>query len=311
MNQPKESVLVIGGGTMGVGIAAAFAARGWPVIMVEADSRRHPDLPDRIRQAAGEVVAELPAELPLIIHTRLSEVHWASVGLVIESIYEELAAKQAVFRQLEEYAPPAIPLCSNSSSFPISEITRGLGTQARMLGLHFFMPAQIVPAVEVVCSEHSSPEVVQQVTDLMWAVGKRPILVKKDIPGFLANRLQHALMREAIALVAEGFASAEDVDAAVQYGFGFRYLAAGPLKQKDLAGIDIHHLAAQTMYPHLNADTEPSPYMEQLVKDGKIGIKSGTLQGFYDWTPEQAEQAKKRYHSALRKALEIMSGEGS
>lgn len=310
MNQSTQNVLIIGGGTMGVGIAAIFMAKDWQVTLVETDPAKHKALPDKIRQALQEMgQTSLPEQLPVEVLSELSQVSWAPIQIVVETIYEELALKQEVFKQLVALAPASIPLTSNSSSIPISAIGAGLPGLERMLGLHFFMPAQLVPAVEVVCSEHSDPGVAAQVMDIMKAVGKKPILVKKDVPGFLANRIQHALMREAIALVEEGFASAEDVDAAVRYGFGFRYIAAGPLIQKDLAGIDIHHLAAQTMYPYLKTNTAPSQYMGQLVREGKIGVKSEALQGFYDWSPEAAEQEEKRYYAALRKALEIIESE--
>ena len=310
MNQPENSALIVGAGTMGIGIAAIFIAKGWHVTLIESDKSRHAGLHLKIQQALEEMAAlDLPQSLPVAIHADMAQASWTNIRLVIETVYETLALKQAVFKQIEKYAPADIPLTSNSSSIPISEIGRGLPIIERMLGLHFFMPAQLVPAVEVVCSAYSRPDIAAEVMRIMKAVGKRPILVKKDVPGFLANRIQHALMREAIALVEEGFASAEDVDAAVRYGFGFRYIAAGPLKQKDLAGIDIHNLAAETMYPHLKANTKPSPYMQQLVREGKIGVKSEALQGFYEWTPERAVEEEKRYHEALRQALEIIERE--
>lgn len=310
MNLPESSALIIGGGTMGVGIAAIFITRGWHVTLIENDAGRHEELPLKIKQAAEVMTAQVvPRPLPVAIHTDLAQASWTNVRIVIETIYENLALKQALFKQLETCAPPDIPLTSNSSSIPISEIGKNLPILERMLGLHFFMPAQLVPAVEVVCSPYSRPEVADETMRIMKAVGKKPILVKKDVPGFLANRIQHALMREAIALVEEGFASAEDVDAAVRYGFGFRYIAAGPLIQKDLAGIDIHNLAAEIMYPHLKTNTAPSPYMQQLVQEGKIGVKSETLQGFYEWTPEQAAREEQRYYAALRQALNIIESE--
>ena len=164
---------------------------------------------------------------------------------------EKLPLKQAVFAQMASFADAGTLLASNSSSFPINDISRGLQTRDRMLGLHFFMPAHLVPAVEVVRGEATDPAVCETAARLLRSLGKVPVNVKKDVPGFLANRLQHALAREAFALIDEGLASAEDIDAAVRFGFGLRYLAAGPVLQKDIAGIDIHCAAATTMYPHL------------------------------------------------------------
>jgi 3-hydroxybutyryl-CoA dehydrogenase len=134
-----------------------------------------------------------------------------------------------------------------------------------------------------------------------------PVRVKKDIPGFLANRLQHAMMREAFALIDAGLASPEDVDAAVRYGFGLRYLAAGPVLQKDLAGLDIHCAAAATMYPHLANNAAPSTTLTRLVAQGKLGMKSG--EGFYKWDAESAARERERYERALLNALEILKSE--
>jgi 3-hydroxybutyryl-CoA dehydrogenase len=173
-----------------------------------------------------------------------------------------------------------------------------------MLGLHFFMPAHLVPAVEVIRGEATDAEVCERCSRLLRSLGKVPVNVRKDVPGFLANRLQHALAREAFAMIEEGFATPEDVDAAVRFGFGLRYLAAGPVLQKDIAGIDIHCAAATTMYPHLACDKEPAPVLRDKVTSGRLGMKSG--EGFYRWTPESAEREKARYEAALLDALAIL-----
>lgn len=303
-----NKVVVVGGGTMGCAVAAMFNVAGWRVDVVESEASARLGLLDRVGAAAQALGAD-GHRSSLAIHGALADVDWAGVEIVIECIFENLALKQALFAELEALCPASIPLTSNSSSFPISEIAKGLATQHRMLGLHFFMPAHLVPAVEVVCSAVSLASTADHVSAIMRAVGKKPIRVKRDIPGFLANRIQHALMREAIALVEEGFASAQDVDAAVRYGFGFRYIAAGPLLQKDLAGIDIHCAAATTMYPYLRTDQQPSAYMRELVANGDIGVKSPTLRGFYQWTPEQVALEQTRYETALLKAARILSDE--
>ena len=177
-------------------------------------------------------------------------------------------------------------------------------TQNRMLGLHFFMPAHLAPLVEVVCSEATDPGLAEDVLSLMKQLGKKPVLVKKDIPGFLANRIQHALMREALSLVERGIATPKDVDDAVRYGFGFRYIAAGPLRQKDLTGLDTQYSAGVTIYPDLCNDSSPSPYLREKVAAGHLGIK--TKKGFYDWTDQRIAEFKENYENALLKALEIM-----
>jgi 3-hydroxybutyryl-CoA dehydrogenase len=295
--------VVIGGGTMGGDIAAIFAAHGCDVEVVETDPRVVESLPSRIKTAVDEL--EPPGVIGgQSVVDQISKVDWTCAGIVIECVFETLEAKQAVFAELERWAPPDIPLASNSSGFPITRISEGLKTRERMLGLHFFMPGHLVPCVEVVRGEHTRPEVIEQAYEIMKTLGKKPVRVKRDVPGFLANRIQHAMMREAISLVEQGFASAEDVDTVVRYGFGVRYVAAGPLLQKDLAGIDIHCSAAATMYPFLCSDTEPSQLMQRLVAEGKVGVKS--KQGFYQWDDASAKTAKDRYKTDLRMALAIL-----
>jgi len=237
----------------------------------------------------------------------LDDVDWQAIDLVIECIPEKLAPKQALFAELERRARPDAALCSNSSSFPISAIAEGLKTAQRMLGLHFFMPAHLVPLVEVVLGRQSSGQLAQSLSAFMRACGMVPVLVRKDLPGFLANRLQHALAREAFAMIDAGVATPEDVDAAVRFGFGFRFLAAGPVLQRDHAGIDVHCPAAATMYPSLAANTVPSRALTERFESGRFGMKTG--EGFYKWTPESIAAERKRYDDLLMAGLRLLAPE--
>jgi 3-hydroxybutyryl-CoA dehydrogenase len=306
-SSPRTAV-IIGGGVMGADVAAFFHAAGWTTQVVEPDPTRRAMLPAVVAAAAKVMGIHRDGGRVHPLAT-LHEIEWDDAAILIECAPESLAVKQQVFRALDSLAPTHVPLTSNSSGLPISRIGEGCATQARMLGLHFFMPAHLVPAVEVIRSEHTDEAVATQVSAIMRAVRKKPVQVRRDVPGFLANRIQHAMMREAIALVNEGFASAEDVDTAVRYGFGFRYIAAGPLLQKDLAGIDIHCAAAASIYPHLNCDTEPSPLMQQLVRDGDYGVKSPNRKGFYDWDEASIAREQQRYQVALMKAMQILRDE--
>ena len=304
--QPNQRAAIVGGGTMGADVAAIFAHAGWAAHVIEPMRERWGTSEQRIRHAAGQLGGGVE-HTQIELHAGLADAPWPEIGVVIECAPEKLALKQSIFAELARLAPPSIPLASNSSSFPISDIARGLPTSERMLGLHFFMPAHLVPAVEVVRGEFTDERVWEEAAALMRALGKVPVRVKKDVPGFLANRLQHALMREAFALIDAGLASPEDVDAAVRYGFGLRYLAAGPVLQKDLAGLDIHCAAAATMYPHLANNTAPGPTLAGLVAQGKLGMKTG--EGFYKWDAESAARERARYERALLKALEILKTE--
>jgi 3-hydroxybutyryl-CoA dehydrogenase len=303
VNQSKKGV-VIGGGTMGADIAAIFTAHGRDVEVVESAPGVRESVLARIDTAVGEIGQTGPRGA-VALRQKIEDVDWSGANVVIECVSEVLSIKQDVFAELERWAPKDIPLASNSSGLPITRIGADLATQHRMLGLHFFMPGHLVPAVEVIRGEQTDPAVIDKVYALMAELNKKPVKVQRDVPGFLANRIQHAMMREAISLVEHGFASAEDVDTVVRYGFGLRYIAAGPLLQKDLAGIDIHCSAAASMYPYLCTDNAPSPLMQRLVDEGSIGVKA--RQGFYHWTDAEIEQTRARYKADLIKALAILN----
>ena len=166
------------------------------------------------------------------------------------------------------------------------------------------MPAHIVPLVEIVLGKHSDPELANRVCELYRAHGKKPVLVKKDIPGFLANRIQHALMREALSLVQEGIATPDDIDTAVRYSFGFRYAAVGPMTQKEISGWEGMTLAAELIYPSLSNITEPPSCVTDLVKSGKTGIAKG--EGFRPWSADDAAKVKKNYEERLKAAFEVL-----
>jgi len=298
----KRHAAVIGGGVMGADIAVVFASGGWSVHIVEPSGRTRETLPERIQSGLGKLKTK--GEGVFSIASRMEEIPWGEIEIAVEAVPEKLGIKQEVFAKMEGLSRAGIPLTSNSSGFPISEIGKGLKTRSRLLGLHFFMPAHLAPLVEVVCSEDTDPRLAEDVCSLMKRLGKKPVLVKKDIPGFLANRIQHALMREALSLVEQGIATPEDVDDAVRYGFGFRYVAAGPLRQKDLTGVDTQYSAGVTIYPDLCNDSSPSSYIAEKVAAGHLGIK--TKKGFYDWTDQRIAEFRKNYENTLLKALEIM-----
>lgn len=301
----RRHLAVIGGGTMGVDIAASFAAYGWSTTIVNPPDVRWASIGERFNTALKRIGGA--ADFQPILLQALGGVAWAEVDLVIEAVPEVLALKQQIFAELERLAGPDVPLCSNSSALPISAIAEGLTSQHRMLGTHYFMPAHLVPGVEVVCSEKTDALVADSVADALRSVGKVPIRVKKDLPGFLVNRLQHAVSREALKLIDRGIATAEDIDAAVRFGFGFRYLAAGPCLQRDHAGLDVHHAAGTSIYPDLCNDTVPSKTLTDLVAQGAHGMKAG--RGFYEWTPGAIAKERQRYESLLAAASALLADE--
>jgi 3-hydroxybutyryl-CoA dehydrogenase len=306
---PKPSqacALVAGGGTMGADVALVLARAGCRTIVLEPGEARRQTLDTHFTEGLCKLQAEQKRSL-VSACALLDDVDWPSIDLVVECIPEKLPAKQALFADLVKRARADTLLCSNSSSFPISAIADGLDTAHRMIGLHFFMPAHLVPLVEVVLGDRSDACLADSLAAFMRGCGMVPVLVRKDLPGFLANRLQHALAREAFALIDAGVATPEDVDAAVRFGFGFRFLAAGPVLQRDHAGIDVHCAAAATMYPSLAANTTPANALSDRVASSKFGMKTG--EGFFQWTPEAIAAERKRYDDLLLAGLRLLSAE--
>ena len=306
-SQPRDShAVVIGAGTMGADVAIVLARAGCRVTVTDPQVSQREALVQRVQAGLDDLGLGARAAGVQCVDS-LDAVAWADVRLVIECIPEQLPLKQALFADLVRRVPAHTVLTSNSSSFPISAIAEGLPTQSRMLGLHFFMPAHLVPLVEVVLGPQTDGDAAQGLCDFMRGCGSVPVLVRKDKPGFLANRLQHALAREAFALIDEGVATAEDVDAAVRFGFGFRFLAAGPVMQRDHAGLDVHTAAAASMYPSLSTTAVPAQVLRDHVAAGRLGMKTGA--GFFEWTPEQRQAERQRYDRLLQQGLALLATE--
>ena len=301
---PAETkVVIVGGGTMGADVAAVCARGGCAVQVVEPTTERRALLPDYFANTMADLGYEHRTHLLTVAGT-LEEVDWTDIDLVIECVPERLDIKRELFAKLEKYAKPEAVLASNSTSFPISEIASGLRTSARMIGLHFFMPAHLVPCVEVVYGQKTSPMVGESLSRLMTACGMVPVTVKKDLPRFLANRLQHALSLEAFAMGDEGICTPEDIDKAVRFGFGFRYIAAGPAMQRDHAGLEVHGAGGATIYPTLNNSPTIAKCLSDRIESGKFGMKTG--EGFFTWTAETIKAERERYQDALRAGLKII-----
>ncbi|WP_439578841.1 3-hydroxyacyl-CoA dehydrogenase family protein [Elioraea sp.] len=299
-----DHAVVIGLGLMGCDIAAIFLAGGWRVTAVEPAGGLTPERRARVRSSLGQLEAEPDAVSALSAVERLDAVDFASAAVVIEAAPERLELKRAIFVELDRLVPRDVPVASNASGFRITDIAGDCATRERMANLHFFLPAHLVPGVEVVQGEHTDPAVCDRLAAIMTALGRKPIRVARDVPGFLANRIQHALMREAFAVIDQGLATAEDVDAAVRYAFGFRYLAAGPILQKELAGLETQLAAARTIYSSLCNDTTPSATLARLVAEGRLGAKSG--RGFRDWPPEAVARERARYERTLLAAMRVL-----
>ena len=310
---PEHSSLravIVGTGIMAQGIAAGFLAQGARVVMLGRTVARSEAGREPTMRLVRTLLPQPPTDWSLRLQGGAIDgwTDWTDVRLVIETVAEDLALKQALFADLDARVPAGVPIGSNSSGFPISQIAAGLAGARRMFNIHYFMPAQLVPLVEVVLGEASDPALGQRLCELYTAMGKQPVLVRRDIPGFLANRIQHALMREALSLIDAGIATPEDVDLAVRYSFGFRYAAVGPILQKEISGWDSVCSAARAIYPSLSNVTEVPACLVDRVGRGETGMKSG--QGFMAWTPETTAATTARYERKLQAAFEILQSDG-
>jgi 3-hydroxybutyryl-CoA dehydrogenase len=304
METSMKKVVVLGTGTMAIGIAAGFISSGYGVILLGRNVERAKSAVPEIMGLAKGLNSSSTSLDHLQIGTIDDWSDWADVVLVLETVTENLALKQSIFASLDKKVPVHIPIGSNSSGFPISQISQSLKTAERMFNVHYFMPAHIVPLVEVVLGKSSDPTIAKKVCELFEETGKKPVLVNQDIPGFLANRIQHALMREALALVNDGIATPEDVDTAVRYSFGFRYAAVGPMTQKEISGWEGMAIAAKEIYPSLANNTEISPCLNKILKEKKFGIKS--KEGFRTWSDDEAADMKRKYEKRLKAAFDVL-----
>jgi 3-hydroxybutyryl-CoA dehydrogenase len=308
-----KAVAVIGTGIMGAGIAAGFIARSIPVVILGRSKEKAEACLDKAISLAKNIGVdgdnatkeEAAIKKQQFVGTLEDWQGWDQCSWVIETVAENLELKQKVFQYLDQVVPANIPIGSNSSGFPISKIAEELKTPHRMMGAHYFMPAEVVPLVEIVMGQKTELKYAEQACELYRSIDKKPVLVKKDIPGFLANRIQHALMREALSLVQEGIATPADIDDAVRYSFGFRYAAVGPMTQKEISGWDGMANAAKEIYPSLSNITTLPPKVIQLMADGKTGMKAG--EGFRKWTPEEIKTVSDSYSRRLKAAFNVLN----
>lgn len=285
----KAKIAVIGAGLMGHGIAQVFALAGHEVTITDTLAANLDSAKSRIAANLRDLGDDATAAERVAPCADLVEAVRAA-DYVVEAVSENLAVKQQLFAEIERRVRPGTILASNTSVIPITAIMQGLSRRERALGTHWWNPPFLVPLVEVIETQWTSPQVLAFTMELHRAAGKMPAHVKKDVPGFIGNRLQHALWREAIALVENGICDAETVDEVIKASFGRRLAVLGPLANADLVGTDLTLAIHETVLPAIESRPAPSPYLRKLVADGKLGFKSG--EGFRKWSAD--EQASLR-----------------
>jgi 3-hydroxybutyryl-CoA dehydrogenase len=287
---------VVGAGLMGHGIAYLLAAAGHTVAIYDPSAEWRDSLPARLA-SARVLLGSDPALLDRIsAHDRMAPA-MKDASFVFEAAPEKLALKREIFAELESLTAPDTILASNSSAIPSTEIGAKLKHRERVLGTHFWNPPHLVPLVEVIQNEKTSDETVRRTIALLRDAGRNPVHIKRDLPGFVGNRLQHALKREAIALVAAGVCDAETIDEVVKSGFGARMAVLGPMEQSDLVGLDLTLDIQNVLLASLDRSTEPTQFLKDKVASGKLGMRSG--EGLRKWTPESADAVRERLRQFL------------
>jgi 3-hydroxybutyryl-CoA dehydrogenase len=297
--RPRRAA-VVGAGVMGAGIAQVLAAAGWRVGLHDPDPAALGSAPYRI--AAARALLDHPAAPVLALIGTEASLPAAVDGasLVIEAGPERLEVKQEIFASLEALVSAETVLASNTSAIPIREIAAGVARRGRVLGTHFWNPPHLVRLVEVVQSMDTDPACVAWTISALDAAGMKPVHVRADIPGFVGNRLQHALKREAIALVAAGVCDAETVDTVVKLSFGARLPYIGPLEQSDLSGLGLTLAIHEVLMPSLDVTSQAHPLLVEKVRAGELGAEVG--QGFRSWRPGEAAALRAEVDRALAAA---------
>lgn len=286
----SERVAVLGTGTMAPGIAASFAAAGWPARLWGRDADRLNAASERATAALGQLRAE---QLAGPSATTVSATHdlaaaLADVSLVVEAVREDAATKRSLFEQVERHAAPGALLASTTSGLLIDDFVGP--SPERYLALHFWNPAHLMPLVEVAGGQATPGEVVDRGCAIVQAIGKTPVRLRRPVVGFIGTRLQQAVVREAIALLEAGVADAADIDAATRLSFGARFPVMGPLETSDVGGLDVVLAIHDYLLGELDRSVEPNPLLRSLVDRGELGAKTG--RGFYDWSVRSADELR-------------------
>ena len=285
---------LIGVGTMGPGIAATLARGGLEVTCFDVN-------PEQLRKAEGELrVLQVKATVEPDLARAV-----AGADLVVEAVPERLELKKQVFAQLEELVSPKTILASNTSGIPITRLQQAVTHRGRVVGLHWSNPAHIIPMVEVIAGADTDAAVIQTARRLLADCGLIPVVVEKDVPGFVHNRLLYAILREAVSLVEKGVVSPEELDKCFKWGLGLKLAVIGPMELLDVAGLDIYEAVAGYLNADLENRTNVAPYVTGLTRDKHLGMKTG--KGIFEYTPESMQQLRAARGAkllAVRKAME-------
>jgi 3-hydroxybutyryl-CoA dehydrogenase len=299
-----QRIAVVGAGLMGHGIALELAAHGFTVQLHDRDLAQLDRARDgitnglarlvEIERITPEAATAAPARITMGRDLRAAV---SETDLVIEAVSEDLEVKRTLFRHLDAWAPPHAILASNTSTFMPSLLATATERPRQVIVTHYFNPPYLLPLVELVRGDQTSDETVETLRALYQRIGKSPAVVQREAPGFVGNRLQMALLREALAIVEAGIASPADVDTIIRSSFGRRLAVAGVFEVFEAAGWDLTLTVAEQLFPAIDRSPEPPMSLRQKVTRGELGLKSG--QGFYTWTPDEAAALRQRIADGL------------
>ena len=309
MTHEIRQVAVAGAGVMGSAIAQYFAQHELDVLVYDGIPASLERIDATVAESQqlliqrGALTAEQAAAARGRIRTSSDMNDFAQADLVIEAIIENMAIKQDFFQKLEAICRPDTIFATNTSGLSVNEICQKMTTKERFIGANWWTPAHIVPLIEMVRADKTSDETAQRLYDFFESVGKKPIVINREVKGFVGNRIQFAVMREAMNIVESGYASMEDVDRVLHYGLGLRYAVLGPFRTADFGGVDTFYHISETLFPELSNREEANDLIRKLYDEGKYGIKTG--EGFYAYTPEEIRAGIRERDEQLLDILKI------
>ncbi|MBF4694717.1 3-hydroxyacyl-CoA dehydrogenase family protein [Fusibacter ferrireducens] len=312
MSKKLKNIAILGAGTMGVGIGLLFAMKDYPVKLIyscEQDKTSNPlgRMHESLKILSNNGVVDrskMDAIMANVSTTDNLEEGATFADIIFECIIEDLSIKQDFFKKLDEMCTEDTVLASNTSAISITEIAETSENKSRIIGTHFWNPPFLIPLVEVIKTEFVSEDTVNRVHELLEEAGKKPVIVNKDVPGFLANRMQHALFREALYIIEQGIAEPSAVDDAIKYGFGMRLGIMAPVGVMDMGGLDLTYAIHEYLFKDLCNDTKPAAILSQKLSEGKLGFKSG--EGLMTWTQEKIAQERKHLTEDLIKVARAL-----
>ncbi|WP_374384279.1 5-formyl-3-hydroxy-2-methylpyridine 4-carboxylate 5-dehydrogenase [Dongia sp.] len=298
---------VIGLGTMGPGICATLARAGVSVVAFDLSAEQRAKAPAML-DLATQVLEKLGVKLVGGGSVQLAdslETAVAGADLVIENVPEKLDLKREIFAAICRLVAPGTIIASDTSGIPITDIQSGMANPGRIIGMHWSNPPHIIPMIEVIAGRETAPETVAWMKDFVRRIGHLPVVIKKDVPGFVENRVLYSVMRECVDLVERGVIDPEDLDTCVSWGIGYKLAVVGPMALLDMAGLDIYNAVGSYLNRELCDRSDVAPYVTQRVAEGKLGMKTGG--GIFGYTPEKIaalREERARKLVAIRRILQ-------